>query len=475
MLLQITTTHQPARDLGFLVGKHPDRLQTFPLSQGEAHVFYPEATDERTTVALLMELDPIHLVRGAEWGGTGALAQYVNDRPYVTSSYFSVAIRSVFREALNGASRDRQELADTAIPLEVRVDVVSTRSAKAVHDYFEPLGWDVVTETFPLDPEFPGWGEARAVSMELSGTARLSDLLSHLYVLLPALDGGKHYFIDEAEVEKLLRHAEDWLPSHPHREQISRAYLERRGHLVSQAEMELSRRVRPLDDASQLVEQDVEETEHVDKPIRLHHVRLQRVRELLEATGVRSVVDLGCGEGKLLGELAGCRQLERIVGVDVTVKRLRYAAKRLKLDMLDDAERARFQLFQGSLLYADERLAQIEAAVLVEVIEHIEPVHLPTVVEVLFGTTRPKHVVMTTPNAEYNELFEDLPAGKFRHRDHRFEWTREEFRDFCESAAATHGYRATFESIGTEHAEHGAPSQLAHFVRDDSGSTQEEG
>jgi 3' terminal RNA ribose 2'-O-methyltransferase Hen1 len=465
MLLQITTTHEPARDLGFLVGKHPDRLQTFPLSQGAVHVFFPEASDHKTTVALLMELDPIHLVRGAEWGGTGALSQYVNDRPYVTSSYFSVAIGSVFREALKGTSRDRQKLADTAIDLEASVDVVSLSHTDRAHTFFEPLGWDVETEGFLLDPEFPEWGPAPYARLKLRGKARLSELLSHLYVLLPALDGSKHYYIDDDEVEKLMRHAEVWLAEHPARDAITRAYLERRRHLVTKAEAELAKRVQQTDDADLLAAQDEHEEVAIDRPLRLHDVRLAKVRELLEQSGARTVLDLGCGEGKLLKELAAATQFERIVGIDVTLARLDRAEKRLKLDRLDDRQRQRFELLQGSLLYADDRLKHFDAAALVEVIEHLEPENLALMTSILFGRTRPQTVVVTTPNADYNALFESLPAGEFRHGDHRFEWSREEFRAWAGSAAAAHGYEVRFEPIGPVDAELGAPTQAAIFER----------
>lgn len=459
MLLQITTTHRPARDLGYLVGKHPDRLQTFALSNGQAHVFFPEATDERTTLAMLMELDPVGLVRGR--GNT--LNQYVNDRPYVTSSYFSVALGSVLRDALKGRAPDRQELADTAIPLEAEIHEVSAPNEHAIREFFEPLGWEVDVEAYPLDAHFPDWGTARSFTVHLAGTARLADLVSHLYVLLPALDGNKHYFIDDAEVEKLLRHADDWLPEHPQRDRITRAYLERRRHLVTKAEAELANRVQPLDDPESLDELDEAEEQQVDKPLRLHEARLERVAEILKGAGATSVLDLGCGEGKLLRVLAETPQFQRIVGLDVVLERLKRATRRLRLD--EGRHDGRVELLHGSLLYPDDRLRDFDAAALVEVIEHIELDRLTTVVEVLFGSTRPQTVVITTPNADYNVLFDGLPAGKFRHGDHRFEWSREEFARWSEGVCEAHGYSVRFEGIGPDDPAHGAPTQVAVFTR----------
>src|SRR5712692_3831121 len=119
MLLSLTTTQHPATDLGFLLHKHPDRHQTFAFPFGTAHVFYPKAQDARCTVALVLDVDPIGLVRGrlGAKGTAGLLDQYVNDRPYAASSFLSVALRKVFTAALNGRSEHRPELAASAIPL----------------------------------------------------------------------------------------------------------------------------------------------------------------------------------------------------------------------------------------------------------------------------------------------------------------------------------------------------------------------
>src|SRR5215204_5420209 len=129
MLLTITTTHQPATDLGYLLHKNPARAQHFALSFGAAHVFYPEANTGRCTAALVLDVDPVGLVRGRRGpeGEGGLLMQYVNDRPYVASSFLSVAMADVFGTAMTGRSKERQELADTALPLEARLATVPCR------------------------------------------------------------------------------------------------------------------------------------------------------------------------------------------------------------------------------------------------------------------------------------------------------------------------------------------------------------
>jgi len=187
MLLTLTTTAAPATDLGYLLAKNPARLHTFDLAFGKAHVFYPEATPERCTAALMLEVDPVGLVRGRQGpaGEGGALEQYVNDRPYVASSFLSVAIARVLGSALGGRSKDRPELAQQAIPLEARVSVLPCRGGEGfLRRLFEPLGYEVAAQQHPLDETNPDWGSSRYFSVTLRATKRLADLLTHLYVLV---------------------------------------------------------------------------------------------------------------------------------------------------------------------------------------------------------------------------------------------------------------------------------------------------
>ncbi|MGH2560006.1 MAG: 3' terminal RNA ribose 2'-O-methyltransferase Hen1, partial [Thermomicrobiales bacterium] len=132
MLLTITTTHQPATDLGYLLHKNPGRFQSFDLSFGRAHVFYPEATAARCIAALLLDVDPVGLVRRKGPDGGMALAQYVNDRPYVASSFLSVAIGDVFGTALGGRSRERPDLVERPLPLRAKLAVVPCRGGEGL-------------------------------------------------------------------------------------------------------------------------------------------------------------------------------------------------------------------------------------------------------------------------------------------------------------------------------------------------------
>ena len=172
MLLTITTTRAPATDLGYLLHKHPDRPQSFATSAGEAHVFYPEAAPERCTAALLLEVDPVALVRGPAGKSSknheGALDQYVNDRPYAASSLLAVAIKEAFRTALTGRCDARPDLAAARIPLAIRVPALRCRGGTTLADrVFAPLGWSVTAKSQPLKPA--EWGDSPYLDLRLTG------------------------------------------------------------------------------------------------------------------------------------------------------------------------------------------------------------------------------------------------------------------------------------------------------------------
>jgi SAM-dependent methyltransferase len=536
VLLTITTTAAPATDLGFLLHKHPDRAQSFEQSFGTAHVFYPEATGERCTAALLLDVDAQALLRARTSVSSPdfSLAQYVNDRPYATSSLFTVALGRVFRSALRGSCRARPELARTPLPLELRMPAVPCRSgAERARALFEPLGWTVDAEPVPLDPGLPGWGDSHYLSLTLTGTVRLSEALSHLYVLLPAMDGSKHYWVDRSEVDKLLRAGglpgaaprtavdgpsaageatppatapeapgEDgdgtdgpdadvgWLAGHPERDWITRRYLNRRDAYVRTA---LAR----IAEAEDLAEGDgaddpaAEEAEtappaegHDERAPTLAEQRAGAVMAVLDAEDATSVIDLGCGSGRLLARLAADRSLTRVTGVDVSVTALEHAHRRTcrgcdpgggrrhrPLPALTggavgaNGAPPRPELLVGSVVYRDRRFSGYDAAVLMEVIEHLDPSRLPAMEESVFGAARPRVVVVTTPNVEYNAHYEGLADGSLRHSDHRFEWTRAEFARWADRVAEQYGYRLRRLPVGSEDPETGSPTQMGVFVR----------
>jgi 3' terminal RNA ribose 2'-O-methyltransferase Hen1 len=463
VLLTITTTHRPATELGFLLHKHPDRFQSYDLSFGQAHTFYPEATEERCTACLLLDVDPVGIVRG-KGSAEGLLSQYVNDRPYVASSFLSVAISQVYGSALQGRCKDRPELTTTLIPLSARMDVVPVRGGeKFLRAVFEPLGYLVDCERHPLDERFPDWGESPYFSVTVSKSTTLSELLTHLYVLVPVFDNSKHYFVGDDEMEKLLAKGSGWLGNHPEKEEIARRYLKFQPSLFRQALDRLVVDDQPLEEGDDRPVERFEEG--LERPLSLNDQRLGAVMAAIRASGARRVLDLGCGEGKLLRELLKDKQFEEIVGMDVSIRTLETARDRLKLDRMPEKQAARIKLIHGSLNYRDRRLEGYDVAAMVEVIEHLDPPRLAAFERTVFEFARPQTVVLTTPNREYNLIWENVGIDRLRHPDHRFEWTRQEFRAWAEGVSSRFGYSVMFLPVGPVDEVLGPPTQLGVFKR----------
>ncbi|MFH8281115.1 3' terminal RNA ribose 2'-O-methyltransferase Hen1 [Streptomyces antibioticus] len=490
MFLTITTTgtpERPATDLGYLLHKHPGKSQAFSTSYGTAHVLYPEADDRRCTAALLLEVDAVALVRRGKGKGRGgapdaALAQYVNDRPYAASSLLAVALSGVFSSAMRGVCAARPELPAQARPLRIEVPALPARGGAAlVHRLFEPLGWTATVEPVALDAEFPEWGDSRYVRLVLeSDRLTVAEALRHLYVLLPVLDDAKHYWVAPDEVDKLLRAGEGWLPEHPEQKLITSRYLSRRWSLTREAmeRLELVRLAETDDSEVEAIDNAVEDDSDTPaetqaeaeaeageaRPTPLAAQRRDAILAALRAAGAARVLDLGCGQGQLVQALLKDVRFTEIVGVDVSMRALTIASRRLKLDRMGERQAARVRLVQGSLAYTDTRLKGYDAAVLSEVIEHLDLPRLPALEYAVFGSARPRTVLVTTPNVEYNVRWESLPAGHVRHGDHRFEWTRAEFRSWAGAVAERHGYTVEFVPVGPDDPEVGPPTQMAVFT-----------
>lgn len=486
MLLTLTTTHKPASELGFLLHKNPNKIHTLDLNFGQAHVFYPEAGDERCTAALLLDIDPVGLVRKNGTGGDAfALEQYVNDRPYVASSFLSVALGQAYRTAMTGRSKDRQHLAEQALPFVVNIPVLTCRGGLSVlHKLFEPLGYEIEATRLPLDPQFEQWGESNYFDVTLKHTILLSSLLKHLYVLIPVLDHDKHYWIGQDELEKLLRQGEGWLDKHPEKEMIARRYLKNRRALSDQALLRL------VDDSA--IEDDDTEDESdgkgestalsdvasgaqaaavrpkedvLEKKINLNQMRMEWVLNTLKQCGAKRIVDMGCGEGRLVSLIYRDREFAHVTGCDVSHRALELAQKRFNMERISEHQIQRIAFIQSALTYRDKRLSGFDAATVIEVIEHLEPERLEAFARVIFEFAKPQVVIVTTPNIEYNVLFETLAKGKLRHTDHRFEWTRAEFKTWAEMTAERFGYKVKFDGIGIADDTYGAPTQAAIFEK----------
>jgi 3' terminal RNA ribose 2'-O-methyltransferase Hen1 len=480
LLITLTCYAPNASDIGYLFGKNPASLFARDFSAGRVLVFYPEVVEDHLTIALLTEIDPVALVRTAS--GAYGLDQYVNDRPYVASSLTSVALNVAFGSALGGKSRERPERVNEALRWEVRLPVIACDAGEdLITRIFAPLGYEVTVERLPLGPAFLAWGESNLYTLRLSGEQTVQTVLSHLYVLLPVLDNAKHYYIEASETEKLLRHGGAWLAAHPERDLITQRYLRYRRPLVTSALAQLADLTLEEGDVDEQTEGATEDapeetppTTPAEKTMNLHRQRLDAVMEAIRAAGATSVVDLGCGEGRLLTLALKERGLKRVLGMDVASSSLARARRYLRLDDMPPAQRERVEIVQGSLLYRDKRLEGFDVAALVEVVEHLDPPRLDAMERVVFAHARPRRVVVTTPNREYNAHWEALGAEKLRHRDHRFEWTRAECQAWAERVGEVYGYSFEWREIGPADEALGTPSQMVIFDRQDDAQTQHE-
>lgn len=460
MLLTITYKGKNTQELGFLLHKNPDRAQQFELAYGKAYVFYPEVSDESTTAALLLDIDPLDLARGKVGSRDGGLFDYVNDRPYAATSFLSTAMVRIFGTAMNGKCDKRQELADTPLDLTARLaSLKDNGDTKLAKQLFEPLGYRVTVSRTQLDEKFPEWGSSPYIDLTISGKVKLSELLNHIYVLIPVFDKQKHYYMAEDEIKKLLEHGEGWLADHPQKEKITRRYFT--------ARKSYARRAMDILNENEGVDTVEEEQETPEKEVftPLNTQRMETVRDAVLASGAASVIDLGCGECRLTSLLLNEQQIKRVAACDVSVSVLEKAAQRLHLDRMQPARRNKLTLMQASLTYRDKRFEGYDCACVVEVIEHIEPMRIPAFERAVFEFAAPRTVILTTPNREYNANYEHMEENALRHGDHRFEWTREEFRAWTEHICEKFGYSCEISGIGTNDEKLGTPTQMAVFTK----------
>ena len=475
MLLTVTYEGENTQELGFLLHKNPARAQQFQLSFGQAYVFYPEVSDSRTTAALLLDIDPLDLARGKVGSSEGGLFDYVNDRPYASTSFLSTAIARVFNTAISGKCAQRQALADTPLDLTAHVYALRDgRFAELAEMLFAPLGYTVSAARAQLDEQFPEWGISPYIDLTLRGKVRLCELLNHLYVLIPVFDQQKHYYMGRDEIQKLLDHGAGWLAQHPEKERIVRRYFPQMAsyarHALSQLEEELAEieaENDPVTDPEADPETDSATAEAAGRAQHtpLNTVRLEAVRDAVLASGAASVIDLGCGECRLTALLLNEPQIRHVTACDVSVRELEKAAQRLHLDRMNEHKKQKLTLMQASLTYLDKRFSGFDCACIVEVIEHIEPMRIPAIERVVFEYAVPKTVIVTTPNREYNAKYENMPADALRHGDHRFEWTRAEFAAWASHICGTFGYSVEISGIGETDAQYGAPTQMGVFTK----------
>ena len=465
MVLTISTKQENANELGYLFNKHPHRPQGYNMPFGKAYVFYPVCSENECSISLMLDIDPIGLVRRKSKNtGMMPLEQYVNDRPYVCSSFMSVAISNIYGQTINGKCKLRPDLIEKTFNVEAILSVLPCRGGEDIlKRLFEPLGYQIEYSQFVLDNKFEEWGNSAYFKVKLLHSLTIKELLTHLYVLIPVLDNQKHYFVDKAEIDKLLKKGQGWLESHPEREFIVRRYLKYKTSYAYEA----LRRLIDLSPAE--MEDNDSESNHkeieIERKLKLNDQRYGTLLSILKSVNAKSVIDLGCGDGKFLKIIINDSQFIKIAGMDVSIRSLEIAKERIKLDDLPSIKKEKISLFQGSLLYRDKRMSGFDAAVVCEVIEHLDKPRLKAFERVVFEFSEANTIIVSTPNREYNVLWDGFDKNKLRHNDHRFEWARAEFREWANSLSRF-GYSIRFVSIGPENPDHGSPTQAAIFTKD---------
>ena len=468
MQLAIKAIGEGAKMLSFLLSKNPQNRYDRIEKGHRVRFTYTVFSDSEVEAVIFVTPDPVELVKNSP--DTYEITQYINDREFVVSSIFCAYIRSALGTALNGRPKeDYLDWAKHAFQLTISFGPVATDLPDAaIKQLFEPLGYQIEIERGQAAYHFQLKEKSSARFINLQGTLTVQNALRHLFVLIPVLDNYRHYFIDEREIEKLERYGEGWLADHPLKDLIIKRTLRFR-ELIDLVGVNLSQSDNPAQLAN-LVQSDADKEAITPEPtlkpqpvVRLNELRYQRVIKLVENLPTReSIVDFGAGEGKLSVRLGFIPGVKEILAVEPTEKEQLRALKRFseashKEDFITPTP------IWGSLFYYDEQLRAKDVMILNEVIEHIAESRLPRVMGTIFGSYKPKVLIVTTPNLEYNTVYQ--MEEKVRHKDHRFEWTRAEFAEWTHTLAGNYPYKVQLEGIGEEVEGYGHPSQIAIFTR----------
>ncbi|EGW40788.1 3' terminal RNA ribose 2'-O-methyltransferase Hen1 [Desulfosporosinus sp. OT] len=461
MQLAIKATGEGAKMLSFLLSKNPQNLYDRMEKGHRIRLTYTVFSDSEVEAVIFVTPDPVELVKNSP--DTYEITQYINDREFVVSSIFCSYIRSALGTALNGRPKDEYlDWAKHAFLLTIGFGPVATDLPDvAIKQLFEPLGYRIEIERGQAAYNFQLKERSSARFINLQGTLTVQNALKHLFVLIPVLDNYRHYFIDEREIEKLERYGEGWLADHPLKDLIIKRTLRFRelidqvGENFDQADTNADTNNEALTPELELKSQPV---------VRLNELRYQRVVKIVENLPAReSIVDFGAGEGKLSARLGFIPGVQEILAVEPTEKEQLRALKRFSEASRKDDFISPI-LIWGSLFYYDEQLRAKDVMILNEVIEHIDESRLPRVMDTILGSYKPQVLLITTPNVEYNTVYQ-MDDQAVRHKDHRFEWTRSEFSEWTHTLARNYSYDVQLDGIGEEVEGYGHPSQIAIFTR----------
>lgn len=441
MLMTITCKGSDAQDLSWLLHKRPDRFQAFNLPYGTAYVFFPEYSDNKCIVTLLLDvessgLNDICKAKDGEF-------QYVNPRQYLSGSLLSGAITKVFASAIKGVCEEKPELVDKVFNYEMEITSFSCRlNPDYIEKLFLPLGYEIdFTKPSGQYSEIA----QQFGNLKLIARTTLQKLLSQLFILLPVFDRQLHFWIGESQLEKFIRHSTGWLENHPEKSFIINEYFWPASEL----------KYRVLEYFNAIPSAD-------EKAPGLNALRQEEIINSLIRHDATSILDLGCGNGSLLELLAQEKRFSKIAGMDIAARNIDEARKKLCSPgrRLCEAE----YVFVGSLTYKDKRISNYDALVLSEVIEHFELERMVLVMKNIFEHAKPRLFIMTTPNKAYNIEYL-LKYDEIRHPDHRHEFNEEEFTSFCQKFASQYNYELEMSSIGEKLPELGAPTLMGIFKK----------
>ncbi|MDN4617361.1 3' terminal RNA ribose 2'-O-methyltransferase Hen1 [Paenibacillus sp. PsM32] len=481
MYLTIKATGEHANMISHLLAKNPHNLYDRTEKGARVRLVYTSFEPHDTEAILFVTPDPIELVKGTP--DHYDITQYINDRELAVSSLFCSYIRPALGTALNGKPKaDYMNWVDYQFDLQMTFGpVASDLPDHVVESLFQPLGYEVQMERGEIDYSFDLKNRSTVRHIQISGQQTLQQMLRQVYILIPVLDNYKHYYINEDEIERLRRYGEGWLSTHPQHDLMIKRSL-RFAPLIKEYEQQVANdasmdtllteiSTHSVEDATAQAESaepleiiDGLETTIEPPVVRLNELRYRAIVEQVSLLPQRKqVIDFGAGEGKLSVRLGQIEGVEQVWAVEPSMQsQLRAIDRFAKLEgRTDDVIPV---ITTGSLFYRDERWIDQDVIILCEVIEHINEVRLPQVIHTLFTDYRPQTLIITTPNREYNEVY-DMDTEEIRHADHRFEWTRAEFEQYCTQWIQNRPYTFTISGIGEKHEQYGQPTQMVVFHR----------
>lgn len=455
MQLSLKVQGEGSEYLSRLLAKNPNNIYDRDEKGNRVRLVFASSNENEAEAHIFVTPDPIELVRNSP--SHYDITQYINDREFVVSSLFCSYIRSALGTALNGKPKEEfLSWVDHKFDMKLGFGPVATDySNQMIKNLFEPLGYSVEIEELVSNYEFEMNRTKPARYIHLNGYMTVQYALRHLFVIIPVLDNFKHYFIDEREIEKLNNYGEGWLENHPLKD-----------HIVERS-LRFKDVIKKVNVPTVVVKEKKEGVQFETPKVRLNELRYDAITDKVKHLKSKErIVDLGSGEGKLSVRLATLHGIKEILAVEPSeTAQLRALQRFEKIDK--DRSFVIPTPVLGSLFYYDERLRGKDVMVLCEVIEHIDEFRLPSIMKNIFREYQPSTLVITTPNRDYNTVYDMNEA--IRHKDHRFEWSRKEFNQWCENWSEEYPYSLQIEGIGDEHKEHGFPTQMCTFTRKEEG------